>query len=74
MSGIYRFTRNPMYLGLLMVLVAWAFHLSSASAFAGPLLFLFYIDRFQIVPEERVLVVKFGQAYSDYRSQVRRWL
>lgn len=73
-SGIYRFTRNPMYLGLLFVLVAWALYLSSALAFVGPYLFVLYIRRFQIAPEERVLAAKFGDAYSDYTSQVRRWL
>ena len=73
-SGIYRLTRNPMYLGLLLVLVAWALHLSSVLAFAGPILFVLYIRRFQIAPEERVLADKFGKAYSDYTSQVRRWL
>ena len=73
-SGIYRYTRNPMYLGLLLVLVGWAVHLSSVLALPGPLVFVFYIRRFQIEPEERVLAAKFGQSYSDYTSQVRRWL
>jgi len=73
-SGIYRYTRNPMYLGLLLVLVGWAVHLSSVLALPGPLVFVLYIRRFQIEPEERVLAAKFGQSYSDYTSQVRRWL
>jgi len=73
-SGIYRFTRNPMYLGLLLVVVAWAAFLSSAWALAGPVAFVLYIGRFQITPEERVLSTKFGAAYSNYKSQVRRWL
>jgi protein-S-isoprenylcysteine O-methyltransferase Ste14 len=73
-SGIYRFTRNPMYLGLLLVVVAWAVFLASAWALAGPVAFVLYIRRFQIAPEERVLSAKFGAAYSDYTARVRRWL
>jgi protein-S-isoprenylcysteine O-methyltransferase Ste14 len=73
-SGIYRFTRNPMYLGLSLVVVAWAAFLSSLWALAGPVAFVLYIGRFQITPEERVLATKFGTAYSDYKARVRRWL
>ena len=49
-------------------------HLSNAVAFAGPLLFALYINRFQIVPEERALAAKFGTAFDDYRSRTRRWI
>ena len=73
-SGIYRVTRNPMYLGLLLALVAWAVFLSSGWALLGPLAFLLYIDRFQIAPEERVLFALFGPTYAAYKSNVRRWL
>jgi protein-S-isoprenylcysteine O-methyltransferase Ste14 len=73
-SGVYRFTRNPMYVGLALVLLAWTAFLSSALALLGPLLFILYISRFQIVPEERVLSVIFGAAYSTYQAKVRRWL
>lgn len=73
-SGVYRVTRNPMYLGLLFVLVAWAVSLSSPWALLGPVAFVLYIRRFQIVPEERALAALFGSEYSAYRSRVRRWL
>ena len=73
-SGIYRVTRNPMYVGLLFVLVAWAVFLSSAWALLGSLAFVLYIDRFQIAPEEKVLLAMFGTSYSAYKSRVRRWL
>jgi protein-S-isoprenylcysteine O-methyltransferase Ste14 len=73
-SGIYRLTRNPMYVGLLFVLVAWAVFLSSAWALLGPLAFVLYMNRFQIAPEERVLSAMFGTEYSAYKSTVRRWL
>lgn len=73
-SGIYAVTRNPMYLGLLFVLVAWAVFLSSAWALLGPLVFVLYLNRFQIEPEERVLSTLFGTGYFAYKSKVRRWL
>jgi protein-S-isoprenylcysteine O-methyltransferase Ste14 len=73
-DGVYRFTRNPMYVGLALVLLAWALFVSSPLAFLGPLVFILYITRFQIIPEERVLSAMFGTAYSEYQAKVRRWL
>lgn len=73
-AGIFRYTRNPMYLGLLFLLVAWAVLLSSPFALLGPVAFVTYISRFQIVPEERVLATLFGAEYATYQSEVRRWL
>lgn len=73
-SGIYRVTRNPMYLGLLLILVAWAIFLSCAWAVSGPAAFVLYINRFQISPEERLLAGKFGTEYAAYTARVRRWL
>jgi protein-S-isoprenylcysteine O-methyltransferase Ste14 len=73
-SGIYRFTRNPMYLGLALILLAWAIFLSSAWSLLGPLVFILYMTRFQIMPEERALSDIFGAAYSQYQAKVRRWL
>jgi protein-S-isoprenylcysteine O-methyltransferase Ste14 len=73
-TGIYRFSRNPMYLGLLLVLLGWAAFLCSVFPLFGPVGFVAYIARFQIVPEERVLQAKFGAAYSEYLARVRRWV
>ena len=73
-SGIYRITRNPMYVGLLVVLVAWSVFLSSAWALLGALVFVLYINRFQIAPEERALSSKFGKEYAAYKQSARRWL
>ncbi|MEO8755536.1 MAG: isoprenylcysteine carboxylmethyltransferase family protein [Casimicrobiaceae bacterium] len=73
-SGIYRFTRNPMYLGLALVLVAWAVFLSSAWALLGVAAFVLYMSRFQIVPEERALSTLFGSEFESYKARVRRWL
>lgn len=72
-SGIYRITRNPMYVGLLFVLVAWATFLAAPWSLLGPLAFFFYIGRFQIAPEEKALSKTFGAEYSAYKAKVRRW-
>ena len=74
MSGIYRYTRNPMYLGLLLALIGWAFFLANALAFVCLPAFILYMNRFQIAPEERVLAAMFGQEFMAYVSKVRRWL
>jgi protein-S-isoprenylcysteine O-methyltransferase Ste14 len=73
-TGVYTFTRNPMYLGMMLGLYAWAAYLSSIWSLAGPILFAVYITRFQIVPEERVLAGLFGAAFTAYKTRVRRWL
>jgi protein-S-isoprenylcysteine O-methyltransferase Ste14 len=73
-GGVYRFTRNPMYLGMACLLSAWAVWLGSLAGFAGPLVFVLYITRFQIRPEERILGGLFGPAYTDYCARVRRWI
>jgi protein-S-isoprenylcysteine O-methyltransferase Ste14 len=73
-SGVYRITRNPMYVGVLLVLVAWATFLAAPLALPGPLAFVLYIGRFQIAPEEAVLGKLFGAEYAEYKAKVRRWL
>jgi protein-S-isoprenylcysteine O-methyltransferase Ste14 len=72
--GIYRITRNPMYVGLALLLVAWAVFWGSLWGFLGPVLFVVYMNRLQIGPEERVLRGIFGEAYDAYAARVRRWL
>jgi protein-S-isoprenylcysteine O-methyltransferase Ste14 len=73
-SGIYRYTRNPMYLGFLLVLLGWAAFLSNLAALAFLPAFVVYINRFQIEPEERVLASIFPHEYPSFRSKVRRWI
>lgn len=73
-SGIYRYTRNPMYLGMLFVLLGFALYLAHPLAFLLLPVFIAYLTRFQIIPEERILATKFGAAYADYASRVRRWV
>lgn len=73
-SGVYRRSRNPMYVAALLALAGWAAYLSHWL----PLLFLpafvAYLNRFQIAPEERALAARFGEEFAAYRGSVRRWL
>ncbi|MCO6056067.1 isoprenylcysteine carboxylmethyltransferase family protein [Pseudomonas sp. MOB-449] len=73
-SGIYRFTRNPMYLGFAIALVAWSIYLASPVALLGVAGFMLYMNRFQIGPEEKALADLFGEDFTTYRLRVRRWL
>ncbi|WLP95567.1 isoprenylcysteine carboxylmethyltransferase family protein [Psychrobacter sp. M13] len=73
-KGIYKYTRNPMYLGMLLVLLGWAFYLSNFAALLVLPIFIIYMSRFQIQPEERFMKQKFGDEYRAYIMKVRRWL
>ncbi len=73
-GGVYRWSRNPMYLGLLLILAGWTFWLSTAVSVLGPPLLAIYLTRFQILPEERVLRAKFPRESADFARHVRRWL
>ena len=73
-AGVYRFTRNPMYVGFAALLLAWAAWLAVPLALLGPALFVAYLTRFQILPEERALRARFGEGFDAYCRQVRRWL
>jgi protein-S-isoprenylcysteine O-methyltransferase Ste14 len=73
-SGIYRISRNPMYLGFALMLSALAVQLDSVVALIGVPLFVLYMNRFQIKPEERLLTEKFGAQYETYLGNVRRWI
>lgn len=72
-SGVFRYSRNPMYLGLVITLVAWAIYLGSYLSFVVIVVFIRYLTRFQIVPEERVLLALFDESYAEYCKEVRRW-
>jgi protein-S-isoprenylcysteine O-methyltransferase Ste14 len=72
--GIYRWTRNPMYLAMLLVLVSWACIVSNWAALAMLPLFVATLNRLQIEPEERALRARFGAEFENYRRKVRRWL
>ena len=72
--GVYAISRNPMYLGGLIMLLGWAIFLSNALAFLFLPVYVLYINRFQIAPEERVLTSLFGETYAAYQARTRRWL
>lgn len=73
-DGIYGVSRNPMYLGLLSILAGYAFYLGNLLTFLLLPLFMVYMNRYQILPEEVVMEEKFGDEYLRYTSEVRRWL
>ena len=73
-EGIYKLSRNPMYVGLACCLVSWAICLSYLLPWLGVLLFIAYMTHFQIIPEEHALRQKFGDEYQNYCLKVRRWL
>ena len=73
-TGVYRLSRNPIYLGMLLVMLGLGVALASPAALAISAVFVLYLDRFQIGPEERVLSAILGREYLDYLASVRRWL
>lgn len=73
-SGIYRFTRNPMYLGMLLLLIGWALYVANVLAFLFLPAFILYMNHFQIEPEERALTALFGREFLEYAFRVRRWI
>ena len=72
--GVYRISRNPMYLGLLLSLSAWVIWLQNLGGLTLPPLFVLLINRCHIEPEERRLHARFGDAYRAYLKRTRRWL
>ncbi|TKD60718.1 isoprenylcysteine carboxylmethyltransferase family protein [Flavobacterium sp. ASW18X] len=72
-TGIYGYTRNPMYLALLLVLLAWGLYLGNAFNILLAAGFVYYMNAYQIIPEEQMLISKFGKAYRIYLKGVRRW-
>ncbi|MDP1931673.1 MAG: isoprenylcysteine carboxylmethyltransferase family protein [Gammaproteobacteria bacterium] len=73
-SGVYRISRNPMYVGFTFLLLGWALALGEPLAFIGVPVFVLFITRFQILPEERALTALFGAEFERYCTTVRRWL
>ena len=73
-SGIYQVTRNPMYVGFVGFLFAWTSYLGSVWGIAFIGLYIAFIQRFQIIPEERALTKIFNGEFKDYKAQVRPWL
>ena len=73
-SGIYTRSRNPMYLGFLLLLLGWGIYLSNAVALLFIPVFVGYMNRFQIEPEENALRNRFGQEFDSFARNVRRWI
>lgn len=73
-SGIYKYSRNPMYLAMLLSLVAYACYLQNPLNLLICVLFVWFITKYQIVPEERMLIKLFDEDYINYKNKVRRWL
>ena len=73
-GSVYRYTRNPMYVGLACCVLAWGVYLRNVAALLCIVIFIAYMTRFQIKPEERALQEKFGDEYTSFTSRVRRWL
>lgn len=73
-SGVFAFSRNPVYLAMLLVILALAWRQGQASGLLGAVVFYLYLTRYQILPEERALEQRFGDEYRAYRARVRRWL
>ena len=73
-SGMYRFSRNPMYLGATLILLAIGLYFDDGLALLPVPLFAVYLNFFQIIPEERALDRLFGEEYRDYKKRVRRWI
>lgn len=73
-TGVFAYTRNPMYVALLLVIIAIGLWWQHLSVFLCGVLFVAYMNRYQIKPEERALERLFGEDYLDYKNQVRRWI
>lgn len=73
-EGVYRYSRNPMYVGLTLILTGWILYLGNPVGIVLPLVLVWWLNRFQIEPEERALADRFGEAYADYCRQVPRWV
>ena len=73
-TGVYAYSRNPMYIAILLLLTAFAIYLQNYSCFAIIPLFIGYITRFQIIPEERILNRLFPDDFKSYCQKVRRWI
>jgi protein-S-isoprenylcysteine O-methyltransferase Ste14 len=73
-GGIYSLTRNPMYLGMSLIILAAIFKMGDLSSVFGLIFFVFYITTFQIEPEERIIESIFTEEYIEYKKRVRRWI
>ena len=73
-SGIYKYSRNPMYLGLLLIVISSSILYLNIYSVITPMIFYYWINRFQIKREEIFLTEKFGKEYLLYMTRTRRWI
>ena len=73
-EGMYRYSRNPMYLGLLLLTIASTIWFGTWFGIIINILFIFLINFLQIIPEEEALLEIFGEEYEEYKKNVRRWI
>ncbi|WP_293007892.1 isoprenylcysteine carboxylmethyltransferase family protein [Nitrosomonas sp.] len=73
-TGVYRISRNPMYLGFLLILSGWAFYLMNYMAFVLLPTFVLFMNTYQIKPEEKYMMQKFSKKFKAYAARVRRWI
>ncbi|SKB37891.1 Protein-S-isoprenylcysteine O-methyltransferase Ste14 [Parapedobacter luteus] len=73
-TGVYNLSRNPIYLGMALLLVGWGVALANLASAIGVLIFVGFMTKCQIMPEEKVLGQRFGDEYRQYSSRVRRWI
>jgi len=73
-SGIFKFSRNPMYLGMLIILLSLSFKFNLIGGMTISLFFYIFITKFQIIPEEAAMNELFGNEFIDYSKKTRRWI
>lgn len=73
-NGVYKFTRNPMYLGIVIILFAWLLFLGNILNIVNIVLFVLYMNKYQIIPEEKALEKLFNEEYLSYKAKVKRWI
>ena len=73
-SGIFNYSRNPMYLGMVLILLGLSLKFNLIGGLIFTALFIIFITNFQIKPEEKVMLKIFGEEFVNYKDKVRRWL
>jgi protein-S-isoprenylcysteine O-methyltransferase Ste14 len=73
-SGVFKYSRNPMYLGMVFILLALSFRLNLVGGILFTSIFIMYITKFQIIPEEAAMKSIFGEDFNKYKNKTRRWI
>ena len=73
-SGVFKYSRNPMYLGMVFILLALSFRFNLVGGILFTSIFIMYITKFQIIPEEAAMKRIFGEDFNRYKNETRRWI